>query len=60
MKKQLLTLAAAFALVPSFSANAQAEIEQVWLYQDQWLNDGWDGTAPNWASEDEPFLTACV
>ena len=60
MKKQLLTLAAAMALVPSFSANAQAEIEQVWLYQNAILNDGWDGTAPNWASEDAIKSKPCA
>lgn len=60
MKKHLLTLAAAVALINPFSANAQASIEQVWLYQNAELNADWDGEAPNWSNPDVIKSKACT
>ncbi len=59
MKKQLLAIAAVAALTPSFNANAEASLTELWKYKGAELNDGWDANDPNWASEDAIKSKSC-
>ncbi len=60
MKKQLLSLAIIAAMGSSYSVNAEPALTQVWKYQSEVLNDGWDGTAPNWSSPDAIKSKPCT
>lgn len=63
MKKRLLSLAAVAAIAPAFLAFAEGEtptLTEIWKYQGVELNDGWDGTAPAWSSEDAIKSKPCA
>lgn len=60
MKKQLLSLAAAIALMPSFNANAEATLTEVWKTGNlPELNANWDSSAPDWTSTDAIKKESC-